>query len=164
MGARSIYPWKNKGEQAIIINVGLTHKRFLKLSNLKTNLILRWVTIWDLYILSFFSDRNIRQICQILPISLNYEKTQIPDSHFLPVIYSIPASLSGHPIKGASLPLICIVVSVWSHPKPLRRHIFIWWITLHQLNFFRLASGKNGMVNPSFFQCWITFASSFLVN
>ena len=44
-------------------------------------LILRWVTIWDPNILSFFSlamtGKNIRQIRQILLISLSFGKTQI---------------------------------------------------------------------------------------
>ena len=47
-------------------------------------LILRWVTIWDPNILSFFSlamigknVRQIREICQILLISLSFGKTQL---------------------------------------------------------------------------------------
>ena len=44
-------------------------------------LILRWVTIWDPDILSFFSlpmiSKNIRQINQILLISLSFGKTQL---------------------------------------------------------------------------------------
>ena len=43
-------------------------------------LILRWLTIWDPN-MSFFSlamiGKNIRQICQILLISLSFGKTQI---------------------------------------------------------------------------------------
>ena len=44
-------------------------------------LILRWVTIWYPNILSFFSlaitDKNIRQICQILQINMSFGKTQM---------------------------------------------------------------------------------------
>ena len=44
-------------------------------------LILRWVTIWDPNILSFFSlamiGKNIRQISQILLISLTFGKSQL---------------------------------------------------------------------------------------
>ena len=45
-----------------------------EVKQLKTILILRWVTIYDPYILSFFSGRNIRQINQILLIRWNSGK------------------------------------------------------------------------------------------
>ena len=58
-----------------------------KISEVKQSalrLILRWVTIWDPNILSFFTlamiGKNIRQIsqiCQILLINLSFGKTQI---------------------------------------------------------------------------------------
>ena len=47
-------------------------------------LILGWMTIWDPNILSFFSlamiGKNIKQIRQILLISLSFGKTQMPVS------------------------------------------------------------------------------------
>ena len=55
-----------------------------KISEVKQSalrLIPRWVTIWDPNILSFFSlamiGKNIRQLWQILLISLSFRKTQM---------------------------------------------------------------------------------------
>ena len=60
----------------------------VRLSNPRPSIILRWVTIWDPYILSFFNlamiGRNIkqfRQICQILLFSWNFGKTQLSFQH-----------------------------------------------------------------------------------
>ena len=60
--------------RAVRVNGKITHVK-------QSALRIRWVTIWDPNILSFFSlamiGKHIRQICQILLISLSFGKTQL---------------------------------------------------------------------------------------
>ena len=53
------------------VNIVRVYGQITEFKQLKTNLILRWVTITFCL---FFNGRNIRQICQILLISSNFRK------------------------------------------------------------------------------------------